>query len=61
MQYELYRHKTGAFINQWGWRLKAANGKIVAIGGESYHNRTDCISAVHLVMNAGPGTSFVEV
>lgn len=61
MQYELYRHKTGAFINQWGWRLRAANNQIIAIGGESYHNRADCIDAVNLVMDTSRNTRFVEL
>lgn len=61
MKYELYQHKMGTFINQWGWRLKSANGRIIAIGGESYHNRQDCIDAVHLVMNTNHTTRFVEV
>lgn len=61
MQYELYRHKTGAFINQWGWRLRAANGRIIAVGGESYHNRVDCIDTVNSVMDTDRNTRFVEL
>jgi uncharacterized protein YegP (UPF0339 family) len=35
--------------NQWRWRLRAANGRIVAESGESYHNRSDCLAAITLV------------
>lgn len=32
----------GVADGQWRWRRVAANGRIVADGGESYHNRGDC-------------------
>ena len=30
-------------MDQWRWHRKAPNGKIVADGGEGYHNRVDCV------------------
>lgn len=37
---------------QWRWRLRALNGKIIAVSGEAYHNRTDCLHAIELVREA---------
>ena len=34
---------------QWRWRLKSANGKIIADSGESYWNKADCLHAINLV------------
>lgn len=36
-------------VNQYRWRLKAANGRIIANSGEGYYNRDDCIHAINLV------------
>lgn len=33
----------------WRWRLKAANNRIIADSGESYHHKADCLSAITLV------------
>nr|WP_281720817.1 DUF1508 domain-containing protein [Nitrosomonas nitrosa] len=38
--------------NQWRWRLRAANNRIVADSAESYWNKTDCLSAIDLVKSA---------
>ncbi len=37
---------------QWRWRLKAANGRIIANSGEGYVNESDCDSAITLVKNS---------
>jgi uncharacterized protein YegP (UPF0339 family) len=37
---------------QYRWRLRASNQRIIAISGEGYHNRTDCIAAIELVKNS---------
>lgn len=56
MKFEMYRDGSG----QYRWRLRAANGEIIA-SGEAYRNRDDCIRAVTLVMETTRQTSFVEV
>jgi uncharacterized protein YegP (UPF0339 family) len=56
MKFEMYRDASGLYR----WRLKAANGEIIA-HGESYRNRQDCINAVNLVMDTNRQTQFVEV
>jgi uncharacterized protein YegP (UPF0339 family) len=39
--------------NEWRWRLRAANGRIIAESGESYRNREDCLAAITLVKGSG--------
>ena len=45
MVYYMYKDSQ----NLWRWRLRAANNKTIADSGESYYNRTDCLSAINLV------------
>lgn len=43
MKFEIYKAADG-----WRWRLKAANGEIVA-SGESYKNKGDCVTCVETI------------
>lgn len=45
MAYYVYKDTAG----YWRWRLVAANNRIIATSGESYHNKADCVSAISLV------------
>ena len=45
MHFELYKDSLG----HWRWRLKAANGNILADSGEGYVNKTDCLHGISLV------------
>lgn len=56
MKFELYKDGQGF----WRWRLKAANGEIIA-SGEGYRNRADAVTVVNLVMDTNRQTAFVEV
>jgi len=38
MKYEIYQDKRG----EWRWRLKAANGRILAVSSEGYTAKIDC-------------------
>lgn len=49
MAYYLYKDASG----YWRWRFKAANNRIIADSGESYHNKTDAIWAINLVRGSG--------
>ncbi len=40
---------------EWRWRLYAANNRIIANGGEGYHNKQDCIDAINLVASKTSG------
>jgi uncharacterized protein YegP (UPF0339 family) len=45
MTYTIYRESNG----EWRWRLKAANGNILADSGEGYNNKQDCRDALDSV------------
>jgi uncharacterized protein len=34
---------------EFRWRLRAANGRIIADSGEGYFNKSDCLAAIRLV------------
>lgn len=34
---------------RWYWRRRSANGRVIAIGGEGYHNLSDCLNMAHHV------------
>lgn len=40
--------------DQFRWRLKADNHKIIAISGEGYHHKSDCQDAINLVKASYP-------
>lgn len=48
MYFELYKDVNG----HWRWRLKSANRQIIAISGEGYYNKTDCLNAIGLVKSS---------
>lgn len=45
MKFELFKGTNG----QWYWRFVAANGQVIAIGGEGYINRGDALAGIGLV------------
>lgn len=49
MAYYMYRDVAGF----WRWYLSANNGRKLANSGEGYHNKTDCLTAIHLVRGSG--------
>lgn len=56
MYFVVYKDKAG----EWRWSLHAANHKKVADSGESYQNKTDCISGVNLVKGTNALTPVKE-
>ena len=48
MAYYIYKDKD----DKWRWHLKAANNRIIADSGESYHNKQDCLGAIALVKSS---------
>ena len=55
-KFEVYEDKSGKFR----FRLKAANGEIVATG-EAYESKAGAKAGVQGVINAAAGASVVEV
>lgn len=58
MKFEIFR---SAQNGQWFWRMVAGNGKSIAIGGEGYHNRNDCVASLVLVRtHAATATAYEQ-
>ncbi len=45
MTYWVFRDTAG----QWRWRLRAANNQIIAVSGEGYKAKADCLHGISLV------------
>ena len=56
MSFEVYKDKAG----QWRWRLKAANGQIIATG-EGYKDKTGCEDAIASVKKTSQTAKTVEL
>lgn len=53
MRYEIFKRRSAFFGGeQWYWRLVAANNRKIAISGEGYNNKSDCVAAVELVRSS---------
>lgn len=44
-KFEVYRDKA----EEWRWRFRASNGKIIADSGEGYQNKQDCLHGIELI------------
>ena len=44
---------------QYRWRLKAANGQVIATSGQGYKAKADCVNAVEIIKQ-GAATAKVE-
>ena len=45
MYFEVYKDKA----DEWRWRLKSANGNVLATPHEGYENKADCLHNLELV------------
>ena len=48
MKHHAYKDSSG----EWRWRLKAANGKVLADSGEGYNSKQACKDGIDLVKNS---------
>ena len=55
LRFEIYLDNRGGYR----WRLKAANGRIVATSGEGYKTKASCRDAIDLVMR-GAATATIQ-
>ena len=53
MRFELYRDAGG----HWRWRLRTANGEVVADSAEGYARREDCEHGIALVKGSGAAST----
>jgi uncharacterized protein YegP (UPF0339 family) len=56
MTFEVFRNRK----KEWRWRLRAANGRIVANSGESYRRRIDCMDGINLVRGTSQQTPIQD-
>ncbi|NEU11937.1 DUF1508 domain-containing protein [Methylobacterium sp. BTF04] len=56
MRFELYRDSAG----EWRWRLRVANGNVVADSAEGYARRADCEHGIALVKESA-AASIVDM
>jgi uncharacterized protein YegP (UPF0339 family) len=56
-KFELYKDSAG----EYRWRLKAANGEIVAISSEGYTFKQSCVSAIELVQKHAASATVVDL
>lgn len=54
-QFQAYEDRAG----EWRWRLRAANGRIIADGSEGYKNKQDCLHGIDLVKKEAPTAEIV--
>ena len=54
MVYHVYKDTQ----NKWRWRLKAANGNILADSGEGYTNKSDCLAGITSVKASSGARAF---
>ena len=55
MTFEIYKDRTEEFR----WRLKASNGKIMATSGEGYKAKADCKKAIESIQ-AGAASAKID-
>lgn len=56
-KFELYKDKA----REWRWRLKAGNGRIIAVSSESYKRHYDILVAIQLVRGLTQNTPIYEL
>ena len=45
MKFHVYKDSSG----EWRWRLRAANGNVLADSGEGYSSKQDCKAGIALI------------
>lgn len=56
MKFELYKDAAG----EWRWRLKSANGNIIATASEGYVHKSDARRGIEIVQSSA-AAAVVEV
>lgn len=60
MTFEIYHRLT---IRGWRffWRLRAANHRIIAVGGEGFHNKGDVLAIIDRMINEMDAAQIEEI
>ncbi len=53
-KFELYSDKAG----EYRWRLKSANGQVIATGGEGYTNKAGALNGIAAVQRDAPAAGI---
>ena len=56
-KFEVYKDAKG----EYRWRLKSANGQVIATGGEGYTSKGGAENGIAAVQKDAPGAAVVEV
>jgi uncharacterized protein YegP (UPF0339 family) len=56
MYFEIYVSGSTILTQEWRWRLKSANHRIVADSGEGYVSKQGCLEGIALVMGTSSNT-----
>jgi len=56
-EFEIYKDASDEFR----WRLRARNGKIIATSNDGYHNKADAEHSIMLVKNASSETTIQDL
>jgi uncharacterized protein len=56
-RFEVFKDRAG----EWRWRLRAANGRVIADSGEGYKQRARCLGGLAAVQRVAPAASVVTV
>lgn len=55
-QFEVFKDNS----NEYRWRLRANNFRIIATSGEGYINKSDCLHAIQLVKELAPTAQVID-
>lgn len=55
---EIYRSRKNG---QYGWRMIAKNGRRIAVGGETYHNKADLLKITDDLFGGAIGLGGITV
>ena len=56
MKFEVYQDTR----NEYRWRFRAGNQKIIATSGEGYRNKQDCLHGIQLIKTHAANASVVD-
>lgn len=54
--FQVFKDKAG----EWRWRLRAANGRVIADGSEGYVERVEVFRAIQRVKEQAPGAGVED-
>jgi uncharacterized protein YegP (UPF0339 family) len=56
MKFEVWKSTAS---NQWFWRLRAANNRLIASSGGGYADKGDCLQGIKLIVGTSSETPII--